>query len=72
MKKIVRRIGIVLTILLVIIIAYTVSSRWMIEQLISSNKVSMAVIIYNHQIYRGLWDEDCQRLFVNNISKTVR
>ncbi|MDO5156625.1 MAG: hypothetical protein Q4D51_11740, partial [Eubacteriales bacterium] len=71
MRKILKRLGIVLAILLLLCVTYTVSSKWIIKHFIISGNYDMAVLIYNNQIYRGLWNDECEQLFneqINNIN----
>ena len=71
MQKIFKRVGIILIILLVITIVYTISAKWLIRYMISSDREAAAVSIYNYQIYRGLWDSKCQQMFKDDIASKV-
>lgn len=67
MKKMLKCIIISVVMLFAILVIYTVSAKKLISCFVVDDKMSMATFIYNHQVYRGLWDKDCKKIFTDNI-----
>lgn len=67
MKKYLKRLLVGICVLLIVLVAYTLSSNWLISKCISKEKYNYAVLIYNYQIYKPYVESKSNKLFEDKL-----
>lgn len=70
-KRLIRWFGMIFLILCALAFIYTFTSKWFVKKCIQLDKLSVAVYIYNHQIYREFLDEEMDNYFLERINADV-